>query len=330
MKSEMGIGDDAAATELTGLLSDNTQRLTSAVSNLPALLEKKRLIDMHTSLATAILEQIKLRRLDTFFELEEKVMSGKMAYEQMSKSILDTIEDPEAGTPEDKLRLFVIFFLCSAQITDPEVEKFAAALENCGCDMAALKYLQRWKTLSKMANNPSSPSSSVVDYGGGGTKTVSMYSKLMTQASSFVMEGVKNLVVKKHNLPVTKVVEELMEIRQGAYQDSYSYYDPKILRGGEIPRAKTPFQDAVVFMVGGGNYIEYQNLMDFAAPKTSSNPLTASASTASLSGAVANGSTTQLVSLATSTAPKRVIYGCTTLVNANQMMQQLAELGHEM
>ena len=45
-----------------------------------------------------------------------------------------------------------------------------------------------------------------------GTKTVSMFSKLMQQSSSFVMEGVKNLVVKKHNLPVTKIVDELMEV----------------------------------------------------------------------------------------------------------------------
>jgi hypothetical protein len=51
------------------------------------------------------------------------------------------------------------------------------------------------------------------DYSGGGTKTVSMFSKLMQQSSSFVMEGVKNLVVKKHNLPVTKIVDELMEVR---------------------------------------------------------------------------------------------------------------------
>lgn len=35
-------------------------------------------------------------------------------------------------------------------------------------------------------------------YEGGGTKTVSMFSKLMNQGSSFVMEGVKNLVVKRH------------------------------------------------------------------------------------------------------------------------------------
>ena len=35
-------------------------------------------------------------------------------------------------------------------------------------------------------------------YLGGGTKTVNMFSKLMSQGSQFVMEGVKNLVVKKH------------------------------------------------------------------------------------------------------------------------------------
>jgi hypothetical protein len=31
-----------------------------------------------------------------------------------------------------------------------------------------------------------------------------------------------------------------------------------------MPRTKTPFTDAIVFVVGGGNYIEYQNLLDNA------------------------------------------------------------------
>ena len=70
-----------------------------------------------------------------------------------------------------------------------------------------------------------------------------MFSKLMQQSSSFVMEGVKNLVVKKHNLPVTKIVDELMEIKQGQFNEEYLYFDPKILRGQDnIPRAKNPFQ----------------------------------------------------------------------------------------
>ena len=42
------------------MLSDTTAQLTTTVSSLPELLEKKRLIDMHTNVATAVLEHIKV------------------------------------------------------------------------------------------------------------------------------------------------------------------------------------------------------------------------------------------------------------------------------
>lgn len=101
-------------------------------------------------------------------------------------------------------------------------------------------------------------------YEGGGTRTVSMFSKLVSQGSSFVMEGVKNLVVKRHNLPVTKITEQLMEWRAGNEENEYLYLDPKLLKRSDVmPKTRTTFQDAVVFVVGGGNYIEYQNLVDF-------------------------------------------------------------------
>lgn len=35
------------------MVSNNTARLTDAVNSLPQLLEKKRLIDMHTTIATS-------------------------------------------------------------------------------------------------------------------------------------------------------------------------------------------------------------------------------------------------------------------------------------
>ena len=76
-----------------------------------------------------------------------------------------------------------------------------------GCDLAPLHYLRRWKSLNQMTSNSGAP-----DYGasGGGTiKSVSMFTNLMAQSSKFVME---DLVVKRHNLPVTKIVEELMEV----------------------------------------------------------------------------------------------------------------------
>lgn len=63
---------------------------------------------------------------------------------------------------------------------------------------------------------------------------------------------------------MTKITEQLMESRTGSETDDFLYLDPKLLKGGDVvPKNRAPFQDAVVFMVGGGNYIEYQNLVDF-------------------------------------------------------------------
>lgn len=57
-----------------------------------------------------------------------------------------------------------------------------------------------------------------------------------------------------------------MECRSGNDNDDYLYMDPKLLksnRNDSMPKTRAPFQDAIVFIVGGGNYIEYQNLVDF-------------------------------------------------------------------
>ena len=79
-------------------------------------------------------------------------------------------------------------------------------------------------------------SSKMVETAAGGqgtTKAVSMFSNLISQSSNFVMAGVKNLVVKKHNLPLTKIVDEIMEQKQGKVNEEFRYLDPKILRGPE-------------------------------------------------------------------------------------------------
>lgn len=313
MKSDMGLESGNENDAAIGLLSDNTQKLTSAVSSLPLLLEKKRLIDMHTSLATAILDQIKLRKLDLFFELEEKILSKQ----NLDKSLKEVFDDRDAGTPDDKMRLFLIFYICSHQLPDSEVDDYANILQEIGCDLAPLQYLKRWKSLSQMTTLPTT------DYAGssGGATTL----KTLSTLGTVFMQGVKNLVVKKHNLPITKIVDELMEIKQGQYNDDYCYFDPKILRGQDnIPRAKNPFQEAIVFVVGGGNYIEYQNLMDHANSK-------ASLMASGLSSSNLAGMSSSTSSLSSSTASsKRIVYGCTTLHNSNQMMQQLSKLGHEM
>jgi hypothetical protein len=287
LKTSMGI--DGENDIALSLVTDNTAKITSAVNSLPQLLERKRLIDMHTSIATSVLNVIKSRKLDNFFELEEKILSKTQA---LDKTIYDLIADPGTGTPEDKMRLFIIFYICTPHISDSDLKRYETALTEAGCDLSPTHYIKRWKSYAKMASGSN-------QYEGAGTKTVNMFSKLVSHGSNFVMEGVKNLVIKRHNLPVTRIVDHLMEFKNSPEMDDYHYLDPKQLRVTEIPRNRSPFQDAIVFIVGGGNYIEYQNLVDYAKQKTSA------------------GNT------------KRITYGSSTLANAKQFLKQLSLLGQE-
>ncbi|XP_077477796.1 sec1 family domain-containing protein 1 [Stigmatopora argus] len=285
LKSIMGLeGEDEGAISM---LSDNTAKLTSAVSSLPELLEKKRLIDLHTNVATAVLDHIKSRKLDVYFEYEEKLMSKST----LDKSLLDIIGDPDAGTPEDKMRLFLIFYITAQQPpSESDLEQYKTALLDAGCDLSPLSYIKQWKAFTKMAATPA-------NNGNSGVKPMGLFSRVMNSGSQLVMEGVKNLVLKQHNLPVTRILDNLMEMKSHPETDDYRYFDPKMLRGSEssIPRNKNPFQEAIVFVVGGGNYIEYQNLVDYTKSKSG----------------------------------KKIIYGCSELFNASQFIKQLSQLGQK-
>ena len=77
--------------------------------------------------------------------------------------------------------------------------------QEIGCDLAPLQYLKRWKSLSQMTTLPTT------DYAGSGGGATTL--KTLSTLGTVFMQGVKNLVVKKHNLPITKIVDELMEVR---------------------------------------------------------------------------------------------------------------------
>lgn len=60
-----------------------------------------------------------------------------------------------------------------------------------------------------------------------------------------------------------------MEMKSHPETDGYRYFDPKMRwgRDGSVLRNKNPFQEAIVFVLGGSNYIEYQNVVDYIKGK---------------------------------------------------------------
>lgn len=86
-----------------------------------------------------------------------------------------------------------------------------------------------------------------------------------------IISGVKNFMPARKELPVTRLVEAIMEPSSGATQalqdtDDFLSFDPKSSRGRatQAGRGRQQYQEAVVFVVGGGGYVEYGNLMEWA------------------------------------------------------------------
>lgn len=68
-----------------------------------------------------------------------------MSKTALDKSILDIISEPDSGSPEDKMRLFIIYYICSPHISEMDYHKFESALNEAGCDMHAMAYIKRWR-----------------------------------------------------------------------------------------------------------------------------------------------------------------------------------------
>lgn len=75
------------------------------------------------------------------------------------------------------------------------------------------------------------------------------------------------------------------------------YFDPKQLKQTTSSRSSQSYNEAIVFVVGGGNYHEYNNIND-VLKKTSSGAQTV-------------------------TKQKKVIYGTSCLLNGEEFLQQV-------
>ena len=108
-------------------LGESTAKLTSAVENLPQILEKKRKIDSHTNIATSLLDEIKNRNLDEFYRIKDKIVKqGKL-----EKNIKDYLKDAEFGNENDKLRLLLTYLLGTYPKNLTEILKIHFSISKC-------------------------------------------------------------------------------------------------------------------------------------------------------------------------------------------------------
>lgn len=139
---------------------------------------------------------------------------------------------------------------------------------------------ESWSTHSSQASS-SQPKST-----GGGMELFKAFTGVVTS-------GVQYLMPANKDFHLTRVLDSVMELKEANGVEKFLYLDPKF-PAGAAPRKNTPFKDAIVFCIGGGNYSEMYNIMDYAKR------------------AQAGGTG----------VPKNVIYGTTELLNPSQFLQQ--------
>ena len=127
---EQSIRSKAAGNEVPDPSSSATD-LATAVDSLPALLDRKKQLEMHTSILQAVMNEVAARDVPQFFELESSLATGSYNNDPngAKKAVLELVADSAKGNLDDKLRLVVVFVLTTNAKT-ADVDEVAEALKS--------------------------------------------------------------------------------------------------------------------------------------------------------------------------------------------------------
>jgi hypothetical protein len=187
--------------------------LKGAISLLPELRERKTTLESHMSILEAVMDGIKQRKLDEFFQLEEEL--SKLS----SSQVLDIITATDKGAdPMDKVRLFLQWYLATGDdFSRADMERFTQALNAAGADTTAIKYVATVRQVTRMARLTSAPTQQATQntgqlFGGFGSSLGARLKDVGLGANLGAIESaLKGYLPKNSDLTLTKVVESLVD-----------------------------------------------------------------------------------------------------------------------
>lgn len=170
------------------------------------------------------------------------------------------------------------------------------------------------REMTDSANNGPTSSPSFANLTGSLRKSISVFGEQLKSIAS----GLNSYGDRHYQLPLTRIVDAVVNNKPHTLSDEYVIVDPKRpasdatfaqikpkdkkKRSDDSSNSETAYSEVIVFVVGGGNYMEFHNLSElFEASKKDPNTL--------------------------NKKKTRFTYGCTDILTGESFMRQLQKLG---
>lgn len=286
-----------------------TANIQQAVEKLPELTARKATLDMHMDILSSLINELQAKNLDKYFEIEQNATDPKVLKEFLELLVVDSERDSSL----DKLRTFIILTLL-VDLTPEYIEKVKSIFKEKypQVDLSSFNYILKFKEHSKLANlstlnetsnnftNQASQMNSSALLSGLSSKLYGLTEGKISEGLTSIATRIKSFIPEKKLLLITTIVEAIMDPINASQQsvqltDEYVYLDPKSRGGHSKPPKRQSYQESLVFVVGGGNYLEYQNLQEWANDPNK--------------------------------AHRKVIYGSTEITSASEFLEECSVLG---
>lgn len=213
---------------------NGTKDLVAAVDTLPMLVEKKKMLEIHTNIFHAAFEGVTARHVPSFSMLEQKLIDGSHADKN---ELLQLLSSPETGSLADKVRLLMIYYLTSGA-SGSEIAEFESAYQQFAASSGredayahAWKFIKKHTAFQKHASVGGSlnaettpPTSSAAAGGVNMSKFKGLAQGFLAQAAA----SVKNFLPENKKLHITRVADAICDLRPNTEDETFLYLDPKV------------------------------------------------------------------------------------------------------
>ena len=286
------------ATETTAAAAPNSSALTPeqlkiAINILPELTERKKLIDTHLQISTALLDSIKTRDLGTLFSLEQDIVAGALSGSLSSpatsttatgEEILSTLKNPKIGNSQDKLRLLLIYLIYNFRSVPNNLSLIQEALDvlkPTGEDLKAFQNVLAILTSKNteiaaaltpnlLASNSAGASKATSPIEPPISSITSDFFNRLSSTTNVLVSSVKSLMPSGGNSesPLTKIVDSTYAQVTGKLQGSavVNCADPRpsksINTGASTAVTAYSIDHVILVVIGGAAYSEYDHLLE--------------------------------------------------------------------